>query len=122
MIELAQRRAETLQPEETARATDRVNEASKRVLDVMFGAQRLILEEILFAVDELLDRARIETHLFAELVSKMAGVHSLGNIRMMYEECGRHQIAFIRRDSERLFRHRQRMIGATSKLFSGPQG
>jgi len=120
MIELAQRCADTLQPQMVG-ATERVNEANKRALDVMFAAQRLILEEMLFALDELLDRARIETHLFAELISKMAGVHSLENIRMMCEECGRHQIAFIRRDCERLFRHRQRMIGTTSELFRGSQ-
>ena len=36
----------------------------------------------------------------------------------MWQECGQHQIDFIRRDSERLFKHGERMIEATSKLFS----
>lgn len=36
----------------------------------------------------------------------------------MYEECGQHQIDFIRRDCERLFKHSERVIEATSKLFS----
>jgi hypothetical protein len=35
----------------------------------------------------------------------------------MWQECAQHQIDFVRRDSERLFKHGQRMIEATSKLF-----
>ena len=91
--------------------------ANKRALDFMFGAQRLILEEMVFAGNELLDRARTESHLFTEFVSKMAGAHSVNNIKTMYEECGQHQIDFVRRDSERLFKHGERMIEATSNLL-----
>jgi hypothetical protein len=36
---------------------------------------------------------------------------------MMGEECAQHQIDFIRRDSERLFKHGERMLEVTSKLF-----
>jgi hypothetical protein len=36
----------------------------------------------------------------------------------MAEECGQHQIDFVRRDCERLFKHGERMINATSNLFS----
>ena len=35
----------------------------------------------------------------------------------MCEECGQHQIDFIRRDSERLFKHGERMIEADVELF-----
>ena len=42
---------------------------------------------------------------------------SVEDLKAAFEECGRRQIDFIRRDSERLFRHGERMIEATSKLF-----
>ncbi|MGA7809833.1 hypothetical protein [Bradyrhizobium sp.] len=94
-----------------------LGQAKKYALDFLFGAQRVMLEELVFASDELLDRARTETHLFTEFVSKMAGAHSVNNIKTMYEECGQHQIDFIRRDCERLFKHGQRMIETTSNLL-----
>jgi hypothetical protein len=72
---------------------------------------------MVFAGNEMLDRARTESHLFTEFVSKMAGAHSVKNIKTMYEECGQHQIDFVRRDSERLFKHGERMIETTSNLL-----
>ena len=59
-----------------------------------------------------------ETHLFAEFSSKMAGAHSVKDLKTMYQECGQHQIDFVRRDSERIFKHGERMIEVTSGLFS----
>jgi hypothetical protein len=56
-------------------------------------------------------------HLFSELVSKMAGAHSVKDIRTMYEECRKHQIEFARRDCDRLFRNGERLIEAASRLF-----
>jgi hypothetical protein len=100
-------------------AATRITKANKQALDFMCGAQKVILEETVFAGNEMLDRARTETHLLSEFVSKMAGSHSVKDLKTMWQECGQHQIDFIRRDSERLFNHGQRMIEATSKLFSG---
>ena len=71
----------------------------------------------MFAGNEMLDRARTETHLFSEFVSKMAGSHSVKDLKTMCEECGQHQIDFVRRDSERLFKHGERMLETASKLF-----
>jgi hypothetical protein len=48
----------------------------------------------------------------------MAGSHSVKDLNMMCEECGQHQIDFVRRDSVRLFKQGERMIGNTSKLFN----
>ncbi len=79
--------------------------------------RKSILEEMVFAGNEMLDRARTETHLFSEFVSKMAGSHSVKDLKTMCEECGQHQIDFIRRDSERLFKHGERMLETASKLF-----
>ena len=43
---------------------------------------------------------------------------TVSDLKAMYEECGRHQIDFIRRDNDRLFKHGERMIETTTKLFS----
>lgn len=106
-----------------ADAATRLSRANRHALDLMFGAQSLMFAELVFASNELLDRARTEMHLFSEFVSKMAESHSVKNLETMWEECGQHQIDFVRRDCERLFKHGERMIEATSKLFSNwPQG
>jgi len=91
--------------------------ASQYTASFIFGAQKLALEQWLFAGNEALDRAQNEMHLFSEFASKMAGAHSVKDIRTMYEECGKHQIEFVRRDCDRLFRHGENMIEAASKLF-----
>ena len=102
-------------------AATQLGTANKRALDFMFGAQTAMLEEIVFAGNEMLDRARTEMHLFSEFASKMAGSHSVKDVRTMYEECGQHQIDFVRRDCERLFRHGERLIETTSNLFGNRQ-
>jgi hypothetical protein len=101
-----------------ANAVARLTKANKRALEFVIGAQVAIVEEMLFTSDEIFDRVRTETHLFNEFVSKMAGAHSAKDLKTMFTECGQHQIDFIRRDCERLFKHGNRMIEATSKLFS----
>jgi hypothetical protein len=98
-------------------ASGAVGRANKRILDFLCGAQRIALEEAVFATEEWLDRARTETHLFAEFTSKMAGAHSVNNMKTMFEECGQHQIDFLRRDCERIFRHSRRLIDTVSSLL-----
>jgi len=116
MLELSESRAEIFE-QSAADATTRLTKANKHALDLMTGAQKIMLEEMVFAGNELLERARTETHLFSEFISKMAGSHSVKDLKTMCEECGQHQIDFIRRDSERLFKHGERMLETTSKLF-----
>jgi hypothetical protein len=102
-------------------ATDvaaRFTSANKNALEFMFGAQKMLLEEIMFAGNELVDRTRTETHLLSEFVSKVAESHSVKDLRTMFEECSRHQIDFLRRDNERLFRHGRRMLEAASNLLA----
>ena len=114
MAEFSEARSMTEQA--AAEATAQVTKANQNTLNFLYGAQRLVLEELVFASNELLERARTETHLFTEFVSKMAGVHSVNGIREMAAECGQHQIDFLRRDSERIFAHGQRMVDAALKL------
>jgi hypothetical protein len=101
----------------TVQSETQMAKANQRAANFMFGAQKLMLEELVFAGNEMRDRAQTEMHLFSEFSSKMAGAHSVRDIRSMYEECGKHQIEFLRRDCDRLFKHGQRMIEATSNLF-----
>jgi len=117
MTELSEQSA-ALVEQSVADTATRLTKANKNALDFLMGAQKAMLEEIVFAGNEMLERTRTETHLLSEFVSKMAGSHSVRDLKTMYEECGRHQIDFIRRDNDRLFRHGERMIETTTKLFS----
>ncbi|MET4222082.1 hypothetical protein ABIB00_007318 [Bradyrhizobium sp. LB14.3] len=56
-------------------------------------------------------------HLFAEFASKLAGAHSVRDLRTMYEECSKHQLEFIRRDCDRVFKNGERVIEGASNLF-----
>lgn len=91
--------------------------ANERAAAFVVGAQRLILEELIFAGTAFVERAQTETHLCSEFASKLAGAHSIKDIGTMYEECSKHQLDFIRRDCDRMFRHGERSIEATSNLF-----
>jgi hypothetical protein len=117
MTELSEARVGTA--EQGAIDAASLAQADRRAVHFLFGAQRLMLDELVFISDEMLDRARTEAHLFTEFVAKMAEAHSVNNIRTMWEECGRHQIDFIRRDSDRLFKHGGRMIEKMSNLLAG---
>src|SRR3974390_1355144 len=110
--------AAAIDPLSATDAAARFSSASNNALEFMFGAQKMLLEEIVFAGNEIVDRTRTETHLLSEFVSKVAGSHSVRDMRTMFEECSRHQIDFLRRDSERLFRHGQRMLDAASSLLA----
>lgn len=118
MAELSERAAfESAQSVTNAEAE--ATKLNQGALEFMFGAQKIMFEELVFLGDEMLERARTEMHLFAEFVTKMAGAHSVRDVKTMCQECGQHQLDFVRRDSERLFRHGERMIAATSNLISG---
>jgi len=114
MTELSEQSA-ALVEQSVADTATRLTKVNKNALDFLMGAQKVMLEELVFAGNEMLERTRTETHLLSEFVSKMAGSHSVKDLKTMSQECGQHQIDFIRRDSERLFKHGERMIEATAK-------
>jgi hypothetical protein len=118
MTELPQLQAGTTE-RPVAETTQNLAKVNRRAMDFLFDVQRIMLDELLFVSNEMLDRAKTEAHLFTEFVSKLAEAHSVNNIRTLWEECGQHQIDFIRRDSERLFKHGQRIIETMSNLFDG---
>src|SRR5258708_23284038 len=74
----------------------RITKAHMQALDFMFGAQKMILEEIVYAGNEMLDRARIETRLLSEFVSKVAGSHSVKDLKTMSQKCGPPQTHSVR--------------------------
>jgi hypothetical protein len=102
-----------------ANAEAEATKLNQSALEFMLGAQKMMFEELVFFGDEMLERTQTETHLFSEFVTKMASAHSVRDVRTMCQECGQHQLDFFRRDSERLFRHGEWMIAATSNLISG---
>jgi menaquinone-dependent protoporphyrinogen IX oxidase len=121
MTELTEQSA-ALVEQSVADTATRLTKANKNALDFLMGAQKVMVEELVFAGNEMLERTRTETHLLSEFVSKMAGSHSVKDLKTMSQECGQHQLDFIRRDSERLFQHGERMIEVTSKLFGNRPG
>ena len=106
-------------PRSTVNGEVEASELNQSALEFTLGAQRIMLEELVFLGDEILERTRTEMQLFTEFVTKMAGAHSVKDVRTMCQECGQHQLDFLRRDSERLFKHGERMIATTSNLING---
>ncbi len=101
----------------SADAAARFSDAGKDALHLMMGVQTALLQEMMFAGYEIFDRTRTEMHLFAEFSSKIASAHSVGDIRTMWTECSRHQLDYMRRDTDRLLRHGEQMIETATKLF-----
>ena len=99
-----------------ADAASQLTKANKYAFDLWTGSQNVLLDEMMFAGDELLERAIVETRIFNEFVSKLAESHSVKDLGTMYQECTKHQLDFIRRDTERLLKHSERVIDNTSKL------
>ena len=115
MTEVSARDSAIGQP--AADAAARFSDASNDALHLMMGVQTAMLQEMAFAGHEMFDRAQTEMHLFAEFSSKIASAHSVGDIRTMWAECSRHQLDYIRRDTDRLLRHGEQMIETATKLF-----
>jgi len=120
MTELSDQAASvSSQPAAKAEAEAEAYRLNQGAVEFMLGAQKMMFEEYVFFGDEMLERARTEMHLFTEFLAKMAGAHSVRDVKTMCQECGQHQLDFFRRDSERLFRHGERMIATTSNLING---
>src|SRR5205085_240414 len=90
--------------------------ANRYAFSFLADARNVVLDEIQFAGTAFVDRAMAETQLFNEFLSRMAEAHSVRDVGAMYQECTRHQLDFIRRDTERLLKHSERVIDNTSKL------
>lgn len=105
--------------ESAAKGEAEATQLNQNAVEFMIGAQKLMFEELVFYTDEMLERTRTEMKLFTEFAAKIAGAHSVKDVNTMYRECGQHQLDFLRRDSERLFKHGERIIATASHLISG---
>ena len=115
MIELSEPKSAV--PMSATDSAKQWDDANKTALHFMIGAQRMMLEEMAFAAYATLDRVRTETHLFSEFASKLGAAHSVEDWKAMGSECGLHQLEFIRRDCDRMLKHGERLIEATSNLL-----
>lgn len=97
-------------------AASRLTRANKYAFSFMTGARNVLLDEMLFVGNEFFDRAVAETKIFDEFLHKLAEAHSVKDYGTMYQECTRHQLDFIRRDTERLWKHSERVIDNTARL------
>lgn len=86
-------------------------------LNAMRDVQKAFIGEAMLSANEAMERFRVESHLLNEFLSKMAGAHSVKDLATMWEECGRHQIEFARRESERFFGHSARLLNASATLL-----
>jgi hypothetical protein len=102
----------------THEAAIAMDQANKRGFGFIFGAQKLLLEEMVFAGNELMECAQSEMHLLSELAAKMAEAHSVRDYRTMYQECSKHQVEFVRRDCDRVWSHGEHFIKAASQRFT----
>ena len=101
--------------------TTQWTDANRKAVHFMLGAQRMMLEEAVFAAYATFDRVRAESHLFSEFASKLGAAHSVQDWKTMGSECGQHQLEFIQRDCDRMLKHGQRLIEATSTLWNDRQ-
>ncbi len=90
---------------------------NKRSIDLFFNVQKVAFEEMLDVSNDAIQRTSAEFSIANEFASKIAGAHSVNDLKQVYEECGKHQADFFRRDSERAFKHWQRFLDRTSKVF-----
>ena len=115
MSDVSEQSAATNEPL-AADAGSQLAKANKYAFSLWTGSQSVLLDEMMFAGNEWLERATAETKIFNEFISKLAEAHSVRDLGKMYQECTKHQLDFIRRDTERLLKHSDRMIDNTTKL------
>jgi Tfp pilus assembly protein PilN len=115
MTELSEQGAAKNEPLATD-AASQLTKANRYAFSLLAGTRNVLLDEMLFAGNEFFDRTIAETKIFNEFLSRLAEAHSVKDVGSMYQECTRHQLDFIRRDTERLLKHSERVIDNTSKL------
>jgi len=96
-------------------------ETGRQALDVTFGVQKVMLDEMAKASDEILERVRAEVEIASEFIARLASAHSIKEIATACNDCGHHQAEAFRHDSEMLFRHSQRLYEQTSRLLAPTQ-
>lgn len=99
-------------------ALDQIARPGRQAVDFVFELQKAYLDEMAQASDEALERLRSEIEIGAEFIARMACAHSVHEIASAFSDCGGHRADVLRRDSERMLRHGQRICERASKLLS----
>ena len=84
-------------------------------------AQRAMAAEAVLSATEALERIRTEYQLWNELISKLATASSVKDLATVWEECGRHQLDFSRRQTELCFDHGLHALEVATGLLKGPK-
>ena len=115
MTDVSEQSSATNEPLATD-AASQITKANKYAFSLWVSSQNVLLDEMMFAGNEILVRAVEETRIFNEFLVKLAAAHSVKDLGTIYQECTRHQLDFVRRDTERLLKHSDRVIHNTAKL------
>jgi len=99
-------------------ALEQFTRSGRQAVDLAFELQKAYLDEMAQASDEAMERLRSEMEIGAEFVARMACAHSVHEIASAFSDCGGHQADVLRRDSERMLRHGQRIYEQVSRLFA----
>jgi hypothetical protein len=103
---------ETSLPEETTPLAD----ATQRGLELMLAAQQAMFEEIIHTRDDAIEHAMVQARVSAELISKIAGAHSVKDVVNAWSECSQHQIDVLTQDSERAMGHVRNLVECSFAL------
>lgn len=90
--------------------------ANRYAISLLSGLRDIMLDEMLFAGTQFLERTVSETAIFNEFLAKLAEAHSIQGYSAMCQTCTKHQLDFIRRDMERVLKHSERTIDNAAKL------
>ena len=115
MSDVSEQSSATKEPLATD-AASQLTKANKYAFSLLVDTRNVLLDEMLFARSEVFDRAVAETKILNEFLSKLAEARSVKDFATMYQDCTKHQLDFIRRDTERLLKHSERVIDNTSRL------
>ena len=109
-------------PAETTRVATphsrQIIETGRYALEVSFGVQRMMLEELAKAGDEMLECMRAEIEIASEFIARLASAHSVKEITTACNDCGHHQAEAFRQDSQMLLQQTQRLYEQTSRLLA----
>lgn len=79
--------------------------ATQRGLELMLTAQQAMFEEMIHTRDDAIEHALAQARVSAELISKIAGAHSVKDMVCVWRECSQHQMDTLAQDTERTMGH-----------------
>lgn len=98
--------------------SNEVGEMNKRSLDLIFNAQRAILDEMILINTTIFEHACGEIGVATEMMSKLAEAHSVKAVMDVCEHCRKHQVDVLRRDNDCLFQYGQRVLNRTAGFLT----